>query len=660
MIILLGGKLTRLEILGTYLWAPTLAEHELDLESTAKPNLLTVFCINLFVLSFLIGFLTFSAAAQVSSSDQPIANIKVFVDPDLRVSYDGDVVHMEAYIGASSTNPDLLVAGAELIVPGRRLDASEARLYLSTDAGARWNPLPLPDEVNGGWDNAVTGGIGDSAFFLTSNFDRGLTVYHTSDGGKTWASTVLAAAAGWDRPHVAVDATTSPYRGRFYVSGEADDGVRVIASSDDGKTFSSPVTACAHAVGWNAATAASPMILSDGTLVVPCAPYPNDPARATWTAADVGIVTSSDGGRTFTPYHKIAITHRVSTREMYAARVRGDILLSGNFMQGPSFAVAPRGTKFSDRLYAAWQDIDSEGGSRVVLAWSADRGATWTTPLSLDSSRAPDARSSAVRQGVPMVAVNHDGVLGVAWFDGRGASDDKGYDVFFSSSSDGGRTFLPSVRVSTATSRPERGLNIVPAFDVAPGSANRDVVIHAMSPFSERATGADYSSMAVDADGRFHPLWIDARDGAWQLYTATVRVLMGDAPAELAARLTPQQNPRVGPCTLDSNQIQLLFGEAKWNGAASEVVVPVRLLNNSADPFVNAISVRAALDTGEEEWSKFVSDATALRPKVFDATRASFGDYATFEYPISTDSPLFPHGVTLPLDWRIHVPVPTS
>jgi hypothetical protein len=88
------------------------------------------------------------------------------------------------------------------------------------------------------------------------------------------------------------------------------------------------------------------------------------------------------------------------------------------------------------------------------------------------------------------------------------------------------------------------------------------------------------------------------------------------------------------------------------------VVVPVRLLNNSADPFVNAISVRAALDTGEEEWSKFVSDATALRPKVFDATHASFGDYATFEYPISTDSPLFPHGVTLPLDWRIHVPVP--
>ena len=83
-----------------------------------------------------------------------------------------------------------------------------------------------------------------------------------------------------------------------------------------------------------------PVILSDGTLVVPCAPYANDPERATWTDGEAGVVASSDGGRTFGSFHKVGIVHRALYREMYAARIRGDALLSGNFIQGPSFAVA--------------------------------------------------------------------------------------------------------------------------------------------------------------------------------------------------------------------------------------------------------------------------------------------------------------------------------
>src|SRR4051794_27487525 len=73
--------------------------------------------------------------------------VRIIADPDVRVSYDGKMAHMEAYVAASVTNPDFLLAGGELIVPGRELGADEARLYYSNDAGARWTPVLLPDEV---------------------------------------------------------------------------------------------------------------------------------------------------------------------------------------------------------------------------------------------------------------------------------------------------------------------------------------------------------------------------------------------------------------------------------------------------------------------------------------------------------------------------------
>jgi hypothetical protein len=308
----------------------------------------------------LIGFGGISTRAQDRQPNPPLNTVRVFVDPDVRVSHDGNIVHTEAYVSASATKPNLLLAGGELIFPDRRANATEAQIYRSGDAGARWSPVLLPDEVNGGWDNGIASGPDGIAYFVTSNSERGLTVYRTTDGGITWASTVLREANGWDRPHVAVDNTSSAFSGSFYVAGKAEDGVRVLRSSDGGKTFLPSVTACPHPQGWNAATSASPLVLGDGTLIVPCMPYPNDPERATWVDAEVGIVRSRDGGKTFSPYRKIFVAHRSSARQVYAARARGTVLLSGNFMLGPAFAVAPPTGLFADRIYAVWQDVDAQ------------------------------------------------------------------------------------------------------------------------------------------------------------------------------------------------------------------------------------------------------------------------------------------------------------
>ena len=597
-----------------------------------------------FAIGLLIAFSCMRTRGQDRQSDAQVNAVRIFVDPEVRVSYDADVVHMETYVSASATNSDLLLAGGELIFPGRRLNASEARIYRSNDAGARWSPVLLPDEANGGWDNAIAGGLGNSAYFLTSNSERGLTVYSTSDGGSTWASTVLREAVGWDRPHVVVDTTASPFRGSFYVAGEADDGVRLTRSKDGGKTFSSPVTACPHPKGWNASTSASPLVLSDGTLVVPCLPYPNDPERATWVDAEVGIVSSRDGGQTFSPYHKIFFEHRALTQQMFAARARGAVMLSGNFMPGPSFAVSPPTGQFADRIYAAWQDIDSTGRSRLLTAWSADRGDTWRTAAPVDSSL--DRDRSPIRQGVPMLAVSRDGVLGVAWFDDRGTQGGKGYDVYFTASLDGGATFLPPARVSTVTSTPAKGSNTLPALDVVKSETGDKLQIQMTSPFSERATGGDYSSMAVDAAGRFHPLWADARSGAWQIYTATIRVLSDETLTALLNRST---------CPVDSSNTQLLFDEPVWDSTGNDLTVPVRILNTSANPIVNAISVRLTPAVSGQQWMKLVPDPASLAPIFLDDSHA-VQNHAIFVYRFSPASPLFPNSVSVPQQWYLHVP----
>src|ERR1700683_3791599 len=187
-----------------------------------SPLVLMLLALTLIVLAS-FGPIT-GATPQQSSPHSPTA--KIFVDPELQLSHDGDVAHMESYIAASTTDPNFLLAAGEQIIPGRSLFSTQAQIYISTTARARCSPIPLPNEINGGWDNAVVAGPDGSAYFLTSNFEGGLTVYHTADSGKTCNSSVITPSRSWDRPHIAIDLTAGQFKNRFYVAAESNDGVR--------------------------------------------------------------------------------------------------------------------------------------------------------------------------------------------------------------------------------------------------------------------------------------------------------------------------------------------------------------------------------------------------------------------------------------------------
>lgn len=103
------------------------------------------------------------------------------------------------------------------------------------------------------------------------------------------------------------------------------------------------------------------------------------------------------------------------------------------------------------------------------------------------------------------IAVNKEGVIGVMWL-AREESAEPCSRLRFSVSTDGGRSFRESVKVSDIAS--------------CPGRSPRNAAAHAHRPLG----GGDYNGLAAAADGSFHVVWADARSGIYQLHHARVVV----------------------------------------------------------------------------------------------------------------------------------------
>lgn len=411
------------------------------------------------------------------------------VGEDRPVGVTGNLIAVEPYLAADPRNPDHLVAGVALVAklqdprhPTAGQDEHHCAALASFDGGRTWarHDFAVPECLDP-WVAVLPDG---SALFLGLTFGaKGaeMVAFRSPDGGRTWSDTPVSFGHGHDHGSLAVDAS-----GNVYVASHQRqpgkprrDGIFVARSTDGGASFAEP----ARIVSSNlSAFALSPAVLADGTLAVPFINYSRrKPGGESdlFERAPAWVITSQDGGRTFSV--PLFVTD----------------VCAGNF---PELAVDASAGPYRDRLYWICQDAEDE---HVYVLSSADRGETWSEPVAVNRS----GRSPLV--GNAVLAVNRDGVLGVSWYDAR--NDPRGYrgsfrcqDVYFAASLDGGRTFLPEVKVSSAENCPDTPAN---------GEAGR-----------RWAAGGDYHGLAADAEGRFHVLWADSREGIYRLRTATVRV----------------------------------------------------------------------------------------------------------------------------------------
>ena len=592
--------------------------------------------------------------AGAAQAQQTEAQHRIVVSPDHLVSRDGDRPHVEIMAAANPHNARNLLAGA--ITFTRRDGGSATKAYVSRDGGIVWDDIIFPEQREmGGADPQVTFTAAGTALFLTLTTapdETGRTraflhSYRSEDEGVTW-SDVYDLGASYDHPMLVADQTTGPFAGRVYVSvlyGGLEYSLGVFRSEDDGRSWIGPVKFIDG--GGERGLNVDPMLVfADGAIMVPFVDFPFTPEQtAEWDGSRIWTVVSSDGGVTFS--EPKAGPLKMTGDELRGAREGLERFRGGSWVM---YAV-DRSERFRDRVYAVWPDY-SEGLPRVVLAWTDDRGSTWSEPTQVAPSGVEGAQ-----QFQAAVAVNGDGVLGVTWYDTREAPSEFAFHQYFAASFDGGESFTAPERVSSAISRPMGSGNLLPAPATFSGPAG-ELRVALLSAASRWVNGGDYMGLTASADGHFHPVWADARSGTYQVYTAEVRVEEEAAAGEAATPAAGQA--AVGERTVSepvdvTGRIELVNDPGAYDAETGVLDLWIRLKNVSAAPIAGPIEVEI------RKFGSGMDDTFAeFAPEVLNADNGLGGGGARFVYDdaLGTEGVLPPGGVSGAMLWRLRLVEP--
>ncbi|HET6178048.1 MAG TPA: sialidase family protein [Candidatus Sulfotelmatobacter sp.] len=314
----------------------------------------------------------------------------------------------------------------------------------SLDAGHTWQLAEGVDpknyrvsgDVSTAFDNQGHAFVCYIAFDKLGSFNywargatrNGIFVRRSLDGGKTWEAEHIPVAEQpstpgipfEDKPYIVADNTKSKYAGNLYIGWTrwriADSQMVLSRSTDDGKTWSTPIEIDAHPGlprdDNGAAEGFDGVVAPDGRLY------------AIWSQDDDIMLTSSrDGGKTFSharpAIHTAPIMFAIQTLE----RANGF----------PQIAIDPK----SKRLYVTWTDYRN-GDIDVFLATSDNGGKKWTAPVRVNN----DPVHNGAEQFFQWLAVDPtDGSVNVLFYDRRGDPQNKKQIVALARSTDGGRTF---------------------------------------------------------------------------------------------------------------------------------------------------------------------------------------------------------------------------
>jgi hypothetical protein len=560
--------------------------------------------------------------AIASGADAPGPH--VVVGPNMLVSRDGDFPHVELILAANPKNVKNLLGGA--ITYTRPNGGTACRAYATTDGGTTWWPSEFAEQVEwGGADPYVVftpqgTGIFSALAFQKDEKDRSrafLHVWRSEDGGRSWGKTINLGYS-YDHEQIAVDQTTGRFAGRIYIGvlyGYPVYTVGVFRSEDDGRSWTGPVEA-ANGGGTIGINVIQPMVLSDGTLVVPYADFEFLPGKAKMTgkaSSTAWTVLSEDGGVSFG-----------KPRKIQTMQYNFDDKVGRRLSVFPAFAVDNQSKEYRDRIYVAWTDF-RYGPIRLFFSHSEDRGLHWSEPMLLDPGTPKDAM-----QGQPVVAVNKDGVVGVTWYDTRDSKDGSQFHEYFTASLDGGKSFLPPIRVSSAPSTPLGAGNMSMGATVF--RHKETTALSLVSAGSRWPGGGDYMGLAPDKEGVFHPFWADARTGTFQIYTASVSVVVPpkEKPAGTGAATAPAAAPApVRIKVVLDTRVEFVFDPTRYDGAAKETEIPVRLRNISKQPIYPPITLEIlGFDLNDPEIPKYPYPPMW----VVNAANGKNGEGATFDF----------------------------
>ncbi len=276
----------------------------------------------------------------------------IVVEPNVQVSGSHeDVPHWEVILAADPGDPRRLLAGSMCNSPPINYGVPKIMAYHSFDGGKTWgSSLRRAGSSTDVFADPTAAYAPDGSLYFANLYGPSLgssqgwvEVSRSQDGGRNWGQPIRI--AGWrDRPFIAVDRTTGPFRDRLYCI--TADGL--YTSTDHGGSFG-PLAPLSRRSGYVSTGTGNVVVLSNGRVVVLCNGYLTEAGRSETPAglapAYLAVRVSHDGGATFDEEKPIAA---------------GSIAALP-----PSIAVGPIASRFADQLYAIWdQNQDASGAAR--------------------------------------------------------------------------------------------------------------------------------------------------------------------------------------------------------------------------------------------------------------------------------------------------------
>jgi BNR repeat-like domain len=332
----------------------------------------------------------------------------------------------------------------------------------SVNGGKNWNESTLPfsqcapgglhfERASDPWVSFGPDGTvyASAVSFNRTNNQNAVAAATSTDGGKTWGNLVTLVAFTTNGGQFVTDknsTTADPViAGTAYTvwdtlvapTDNPDDNPHTRAftgdaffskTTDGGKTWSTPPRDIVH-TSQNTQTIGNQIVVDprNGTLY----DFFDLILHPTNVAFNVAFVKSTDGGTTWT---QPQIISKLGTAFVTDPNT-GQSIRTGDIIPEPAINSA------SGQLYVVWQDARFTNGKfdEVALSTSTDGGATWSTPIQVNTNT-PSNRPGFT----PSVRVNSGGTVGVTFYDFRNLTTQTTTlptDYWFVTSTDNGATF---------------------------------------------------------------------------------------------------------------------------------------------------------------------------------------------------------------------------
>jgi hypothetical protein len=396
--------------------------------------------------------------------------------------------HNSPVLAVDPTNPNFVAIANRLDNPD-----FDCALHLSGDGGRVWvnagEVIALPTGAEKCYAPEVAfDAIGALHYLFVGlhgpgNRPMGAFIVSSEDRAKTFSVPRQVLGPGNYQVRMALDKTIGD-RGRIYlvwleVHSDAPLGgfppppnpLMASYSDDGGKTFSQPVQVSDSHRNYIVAPA---IAVSPGRgLHVAYMDLERDQRDyqgldgPTWEGTWSLVMSNSlDGGRSFSlgsvvndgivPYERLLLIYT---------------------MPPPAVAVDDSGN-----VYVAWDDA-RRGDPDVWMSRSSDRGTSWRAAMRLNDDKVANGR----HQYMPRLSLSHAGRLDVIFYDRRGDRENILTDLFYTFSSDHGRTFSTNLKVTNQSSDSRIGTSYPLSFSLGRPEHGSRV---ALLSFDDRAVAA--------------------------------------------------------------------------------------------------------------------------------------------------------------------------